>query len=537
VPLTVPDGFRGIFRTDDAARAVYSEAAGIGRIAPEGVAVPVDVADVQTLVHWATANGRSLVPRGSGSSMASGAIGGGIVVDLSRLRATGEPAVERRCIRAGVGVLRGEIQRRAASVSLRFPVDPSSGEFCTIGGMTSTNAAGAHSLLHGSTRRWVLGIECVFDDGSVATVRRGESPPDVPAIARFRRDVHPYLLDRDAFVKPGLLKDSSGYAIAAYAETRDLVDVLVGSEGTLAMFTAVELALAPERAASASLLVSFKDLDAAVAAAAVARANGVAACELLDRTFLVIAARGGLPLPVPDDSEAVLMIDIESADKAAASDEADELASRLRKHGADVTIVAVDAARELELWSFRHAASPALSRLDPSLRSMQFIEDAAVPPAALAAYVRGVRAILESQDTPGVIFGHAGDAHVHVNPLVDVSRDDWRRRVENILFATTDLVARLGGTLSGEHGDGRLRAPLLDRVFAPAALERFRAIKTAFDPAGIFNPGSKIAERGQRPIENVKYDPSLPALPATARAALDTIERERAYSRFRLDLL
>src|SRR6185503_16468431 len=113
---------------------------------------------------------------------------------------------------------------------------------------------------------------------------------------------------------------------------------------------------------------------------------------------------------------------------------------------------------EAELWSFRHAASPALAKLDKTLKSMQFIEDAALPPERVADYVRGVRAACAANDTAVVIFGHAGDAHIHVNPLVDVSDSRWRERVDAILNAVTDLVAQLGGSLAGEHGDGRLRA-------------------------------------------------------------------------------
>src|SRR5258705_10407796 len=134
--MSSPRGFRGAFRTDDAARGVYSEAAGIGRAVPLAVAVPVDADDVAVIVRWARDAGQALVPRGSGSSMASGAIGSGVVLDLSRLRELSGPDIDGRCIRAGAGVLRGEIDRQARSVGLRFPVDPSSGEFCTVGGMT-----------------------------------------------------------------------------------------------------------------------------------------------------------------------------------------------------------------------------------------------------------------------------------------------------------------------------------------------------------------------------------------------------------------
>jgi FAD/FMN-containing dehydrogenase len=532
-----PGEYRGAFRTDDDARAVYSEAAGIGRILPQAVAVPADADDVAVLLKWARAEGRAVIPRGSGSSMGGGALGDGVVLDLSRLRDLAEP--DGASIRAGAGVLRGEIQRRAATKGLRFPVDPSSGEFCTIGGMTATNAAGPHSLRHGPMRPWVIAIDCVFDDGSQATIRRGVAPPqEVPAVRRFLETALPDLIAGGTSSHQGVLKDSSGYAVSTYCRTRELVDLLVGSEGTLAAFTAVEVALMPAADSTASLFVSFRSLDVAVQAAVAAREEGASACELLDRTFLMIAARAGRPLPVAPDAEAALLVEVEAPPGGnGAKAGADRLRTMFLAMGGDSSIVAIGPGHEAELWSFRHAASPAIARMDPALRSMQFIEDAAVPPAALAVYVQGVRAILERNDTVGVIFGHAGDAHVHVNPLVDVSRSDWRERVERILVEVTDLVARLGGTTSGEHGDGRLRTPLLDRVWSRGELDRFGLIKHAFDPTGILNPGVKVPLPGQRAIDLVKYDPALAGLPDRARRALDVVEHERAYARFRLDLL
>jgi FAD/FMN-containing dehydrogenase len=199
--------------------------------------------------------------------------------------------------------------------------------------------------------------------------------------------------------------------------------------------------------------------------------------------------------------------------------------------------IALDQPAETELWELRHAASPILARLDPNLRSMQFIEDCAVPPGNLPAYVRGVRSILAANETRGVIFGHAGDAHVHVNPLVDVSLPGWRDGIRAILDAVVSLAASLGGTLTGEHGDGRLRTPLLARTWPAAALSAFREVKAAFDPVGVLNPGVKVALPSAVPLGEIKYDPTLPALPPRARRALDRVERDRAYSRFRLELL
>jgi len=151
--------------------------------------------------------------------------------------------------------------------------------------------------------------------------------------------------------------------------------------------------------------------------------------------------------------------------------------------------------------------------------------------------VRGVRAALEKRGIRGAIFGHAGDAHVHVNPLVDVSQPEWRSNVEGLLDDVVKLTAELGGTLSGEHGDGRLRTPLLSRVWSDHAREIFSMVKKAFDPSGILNPGVKIPLDGQQPLGDIKYDPSLAPLPREAREALDKITDERAYSTFRLSLI
>jgi len=168
---------------------------------------------------------------------------------------------------------------------------------------------------------------------------------------------------------------------------------------------------------------------------------------------------------------------------------------------------------------------------------MQFIEDGAVPLAKLPDYVQGVRQALAEREVSGVIFGHAGDAHVHVNPLVDVTQADWRDRVDRLLDDVVALTARLGGTLTGEHGDGRIRTPLLSRVWHKDAIKAFGLIKTAFDPRNILNPGVKVPLKDQKPINDIKYDPLLPALPEKARAALDDVVNERAYDRFRLSLI
>jgi FAD/FMN-containing dehydrogenase len=538
-----PPDFRGTFRDDLLARAAYSEAAGIGQIIPQAVAVPVDADDVVTLVRWARGNHLPITPRGSGSSMGGGAIGPGLIVDMSAMNGIGAIDADKRRIEVEPGALRASVNSAANERRHRFPVDPSSSAFCTIGGMVATNAAGPHSLLFGSMRPWVVALDCVFADGSRARLVRGEPPPEnVPAIARFLGDVRPGILESRKKIDSahaGVRKDSSGYALRSYAESGELIDLIVGSEGTLAIVVGIELALADLPGATTGVLGAFRSLDDAVAGANKARELGVAACELLDRTFLDVAgaaaaiASGSLP----EGTEAVLIAEAEAGTEESAGALAEKLAEQFRLVGATHVSVALTIGEQREIWELRHAASPILARLDPNLESMQFIEDGAVPPSRLADYVRGVRAALDSRGVRGVIFGHAGDAHVHVNPLVDMSRLDWREKVEGLLVDVVLLTSRLSGTLSGEHGDGRLRAPLLAETWPAAEVKLFEMVKACFDPDGILNPGVKIPLAGQKPIADVKYDPTLSALPPRARKALDFVAAERAYATPRLSLI
>lgn len=537
-------GFRGYFREDELARAVYSEAAGIGRAIPAAVAVPVDAEDVVVLVKWAAETGTSLIPRGSGSSMAGGAIGTGVVVDLSRINHLGRIIERDRTVWAEPGVLWSTLDVAARRKGLRFPVDPSSGSFCTLGGMVATNASGARTLRYGATRAWVNAIDCVFSDGDRAIITRGEPPPKrIEAINRFMRDVHGEIVSSDKrrpITHLGVRKESSGYAVHDYATKADLVDILVGSEGTLAIVIGIEFNLAPVPAATASLLGSFPSLEQATAAATKAVESGASACELLDRTFLAYAATGRSGdekfRQLMEGSAAILLGEVEGNNAEAAAAGAQQLAKAFKDAGARDVDVALTAEAEHDLWELRHAASPILSALEHST-SMQFIEDGAVPLPKLPDYVQGVRKALAEREVSGVIFGHAGDAHVHVNPLIDVRQPDWRDKVSGLLEDVVKLTALLGGTLSGEHGDGRIRTPLLDRVWHKDAIRAFALVKKAFDPLNIFNPGVKVPLPDQKAITDIKYDRSLPPLPEKARTALDNLVKDRAYDRFRLSLI
>jgi FAD/FMN-containing dehydrogenase len=368
-------------------------------------------------------------------------------------------------------------------------------------------------------------------------------PPLVAPTGFYLRDAHAEVVSSDTrhpARHKDVRKESSGYGIHQYADKADLLELLVGSEGTLAIIVGVQLRLAPVPAATSSVLGSFQSLGDATAAAGKAVEVGASACELLDRTFLSYAMTApGMDdksLGVAKGAEAILLAEVEGASSEEAARKGQELAAAFRAAGATDIDVALTPEAEEKIWELRHAASPILSTIQNTI-SMQFIEDGAVPLAKLPDYVQGVRQALAARGMGGVIFGHAGDGHVHVNPLVDVREPAWRDKMQRLLDDVVALTVRLGGTLSGEHGDGRLRAPLLRRVWHKDSLQAFEVLKKSFDPDNIFNPGAKIPLQGQKALGDIKYDPSLPPLPAEARSALDDVVKRRAYNEFRLSLI
>lgn len=510
-----PPHFRGPFLRTDEERARFAGSSGILHSTPAAVAVPLDAADVEALVRWAAATGTPLVARGAGTGMPGGNVGAGVAVDLrSHLAGIGPIDPAERRVRVQPGVTLAALNAACAPHGLHFPVDPSSGKRCTLGGMLANNSAGAHSVRYGATRAWVHSLELVLADGSFATVARGQ-PAEHPGLARIVDALRSELGSQRERIEaewPRVRKNSSGYALREFLRSGDAVDLLVGSEGTLALIVGAELRLAPTPADRGLALLEFTDLETAGAAVERVLEWEPAACELLDRTFLdlVRSARADSAYPLRPGLEAVLLVEWETdspaATRAVLSGMRDSLASLATR-----ITVADDPERQARLWRLRHAASPLIAARTDGRVSMQFIEDGVVPIPRLPDYIRALRRILGEHGMPAVIFGHAGDGNLHVNPLVDVSAPEWRETVETILYRIAGEVAALGGTLAGEHGDGRLRAPLLETIWGAEMVARFRRVKDLFDPRGILNPGVILPLPGQRPLD-VLRDFSIPAV-------------------------
>jgi FAD/FMN-containing dehydrogenase len=227
---------------------------------------------------------------------------------------------------------------------------------------------------------------------------------------------------------------------------------------------------------------------------------------MIDRTFIDLVRAGDEDpgYPLREGLEAILFVEMEADSDAEVAARLDALRTAMAGVAAHVSIAETEAEQE-RFWHVRHAASPLIAKLAGDRVSMQFIEDGVVPVDRLPDYVRLLRETLGRYGLPAVIFGHAGDGHLHVNPLVDIAKAGWRDEAEAIVWEIARGVAALGGTMAGEHGDGRLRAPLLETIWGPELVACFRAVKDAFDPLGILNPGVILPLPGQRPLDAIKY--------------------------------
>lgn len=513
--MTTPPAVLSDIRT----RAAYSEAAGIHRIVPAGVAVPRSPDDVRALVRWAAESGTPLVPRGAGSALPGSAVGSGIVVDLSQgfHRVDVDPGGRRAL--TGASVTWAALTAAAREHGLRVPPDPSSGAFATAGGMAATNAAGPRSVRYGSVRRWITGLEVTGADGATRWVRRGAGSGE-----RFDLDPDARRLVSAAF--PRTRKNSMGYALDAFADSGDEVDLFVGAEGTLGVVTAVEWRLAPIPPHRAGATLGFATLDALQQAVAFLVTLGPSAVELMDETLLRFVVEGGGA--VAPGLAALLLVEFERDTAAAARGAVADAVRGLRPLTSHVE-TAPDAAGLTALWQVRTLASPALARLPETRRSLQVIEDGCVPLDRLGAYLAGVRDAADRLDIAVALFGHAGDGHVHVNALPDVTRAGWREAVRALYDTVSDLVIRLGGTPAGEHGAGRLRAGLLERLYGADIVARFRAVKATYDPGGVFNPGVILPADDWEPLAQLKVGPAAAPIPDDIAARLRDLERTGAW--------
>lgn len=494
----------------------FSTSTGPVRITPAGLVRPRSLSDVQDLIAEARATGVPLTARGGGTGMPGGNVGTGTVVDMvpgfgsvdapdpgSPGTGTGNGRSAGTIV-AGAGAVLQEVARAASTVGLDLPPLPSSAGRCTVGGVVANNAAGARTFGHGSTRHWVEGVEAALGNGRTLSL-------DASPTERVRESGTEHLLSalRQRWPRlepqwPHVTKNSSGYALPDFVATGDPAQLLLGSEGTLGLVTRTRFRLRGAPQAVAVALVSLPSADDLIAVAEHAREVGASACEFFGERFVRMAELDRHPVagPLVQGAWGMALIEVEGEE-----DGVDEQLHRLVTHWQARGLPHATGTTPQEaakLWGIRREASPTIAaKAGPGLTSVQFIEDSVVPPGRLPEYLRDLDAALDRAGVDAVVFGHAGDGNVHVNPLIDFGAPDWESTMTGILDDVASSVARLGGTLSGEHGDGRVRAPLLDRIWDAGAMDAFRLVKETLDPDGILNPGVILPVPGQRPFEGI----------------------------------
>ncbi|MBM0125769.1 FAD-binding and (Fe-S)-binding domain-containing protein [Pimelobacter simplex] len=483
--------------SDDAAvLGAYSSDASLYRVPPVAVAFPRSADEVAAVLAAARAEGLTVTARGAGTSVAGNAIGPGVVVDFSR-HMNQVVSIDGDAATAVVqpGVVQAVLQKAAAPHGLRFGPDPSTSTRCTIGGMIGNDACGARSLAYGRTSHNVRAVRALLADGSVLTT--GYDASGAPVAEAAGSDV----LDRLRKVVAGDLatvrtefgtfgRHVSGIALDHLAPERgfDLTRTLVGSEGTLAVLTEATVRLVRAPKAAIMVVLGFADFPTAGFATPEVLAFEPSACEGLDRRIVeVIRERRGEhavpPLPAGD---AWMFVELSGTDPDDVRRRADLLAAA----GLGVSALVVDDPRTADrLWKIRADGAGLAGRAPSGKPAWAGWEDAAVPPERLGTYLTSFEELLAQHELTAMPFGHFGEGCLHVRMDFPFDRPDGADRFHAFLEDAADLVTSLGGSLSGEHGDGRARSDLLPRMYSPAALSLMAAVKDVFDPTRLLNPG------------------------------------------------
>ncbi len=417
---------------------------------PDVVVRPADTAEVAAIMRLASAERIPVTPRGAGTGLSGGAlpVHGGISLSLERINRI--LAIDTANAQAVVepGVTTQRLQEEVAAVGLSYPPDPSSRGTSHMGGNIAEGAGGPHAVKYGVTRDYVLGLEAVLPSGEI--IHTGAP----------------------------VLKNATGY---------NLTQLLIGSEGTLAVVTKITVRLVPLPRLRKVVLVAFATLEEAAGAVARIFQEGItpAAVEFLEKAAVRVAEeRQGKKFP-NGDAAAQLLIEVDGNDENLLQQEILAIAGVVNRSGAVDVLLAEDRIKVEEVWTLRRGIGEAVKSISPYRE-----EDTVVPRAALPELVKGVKEICSRHGLTSICYGHAGDGNVHVNILKDqLDETTWNATVDTAVREILALTVSLGGTISGEHGVGYVQRPYLPLALGPVERRLLRGIKQVFDPLNILNPG------------------------------------------------
>lgn len=443
--------------TDESDRFSYSFDASFGTYLPDLVIQTKSTEELVSLVKFANREKIPLYPRGQSTSLSGGPlpVKGGIVLDLSVMNDILEIHEEDLVAVVSPGVLTSNIHKAAEQKGFMYPPDPSSSHVSTIGGNLAENSGGPRGLKYGVTKDYVIGLEVITPEGEL--IKTGGST----------------------------VKNVTGY---------DLTKLIVGSEGTLGIITKAVLRLIPKPKATATIMVIFDSLVDAGSAISKILSAGIfpSKMELMDQASIV-AVEQFEPLGLPVDAAALILIEMDGH-PLALQEEVAQASELCRAVGAREVRIPKDKFEEAELWRARKLVSPAIVRIKPTKIS----EDATVPRSKIPQMCERLQKIRDKYGVHLVVFGHAGDGNLHPNIICDKTDKEEMSRVELAVADIFMAAIELGGTLSGEHGIGMMKAPFMEMELGAAGLDIMKRIKEVWDPNNIMNPGKIFPEPGQK---------------------------------------
>jgi FAD/FMN-containing dehydrogenase/Fe-S oxidoreductase len=520
---------------DDISRIIYGTAACIFQLIPLGCVCPRGREDVKNILKYCYKNNISVTARGAGSAVAGQTVGEGIIIDFSKyINKIIEVNPDEGYVKVEPGVVLARLNKELAKYGLWFPPDPSSENYCTIGGMIANNSSGAHSLKYGSTKNYVSSMDVILASGEEVNLERINlsKPQSMPnRLGEIQQNIYKILNTNKELLqsnRPDVLKNSSGYNVfeVVNGDFIDLTKLLVGSEGTLALTVSAKLRVIKKPPVRGYLRVYFDSTEKACETVMMICEFSPSALEIIDKTTMDLVRGSNLELSesIPVEAEAILLAEFDGETREDVETQLDSI-SRLVTQFCSWEDVKTST-KEAELWKLREMASPILNRMKGPLQSMRLVEDGCINPQRLLKYISGIKGIFKKQDIKSVIYGHAGSGNLHVNILVNPHEQGYQNRLKILLDEVSNLVIDLKGTLSGEHGDGLLRTPYLSKVFKET-YDAFKEIKGIFDPKGILNPGKKVCTEKYDPLQMLKpiYTPQNQIVSGEFTVDFDKLKR------------
>jgi FAD/FMN-containing dehydrogenase/Fe-S oxidoreductase len=496
-------------RFDNLTRQLYSTDASIYQIEPLGVAFPRDAQQASAVIHAAANASVPVTPRGAGTSLVGNAIGDGLIVDFSRHnRQITDFDREKRSVRIGAGVVLDQLNDFLKPHGFCFGPDVATSSRATLGGMIANNSSGARCPIYGTTADHVMSLEIVLADGRIVTVGEADSFPhnEVSSLETERQQILKIVREHSTEMAerwpPGLIKRWPGYGIERFLRVpNDLTKILAGSEGTLAAIFSADLKISPLPREKGLGLIFFASVAEAMQATVELLDLKPAAIEHIDRP-LFDGTKGQLHFQAARD---LLELDTKPCESILIVEFYGDIAERLsilqsRKIGLRTKIL-TDAAQMNRVWSVRKSGLSLLTGCVGPAKPVAFIEDAAVRPAQLPDYVRGLQSIMKPLGLTASYYGHAASGLLHVRPVLDMHSPADLKKFRQVADETSALVRQFKGSLSAEHGVGIARTEYMRDQLGDHLLQIMREIKRTFDPKNVFNPG-KIFADGRHKIDS-----------------------------------